>query len=81
MDISQMLEHMRMKLTRVIIFFPFVYKSSERVVKIIDKIKPKTSSGPDVQSSKLLKAVGNTLSPTLSIILNQALYSEYFQID
>ena len=45
---------------------------------IIEKIKPKTSSGPDGQSSKLLKAVGNTLAPTLSIMVNQSLYSGIF---
>ena len=58
--------------------FSFEYTTPDRVVKIIEKFKPKTSSGPDGQSSKLLKAVGNTLAPTLSIIINQSLYSGIF---
>ena len=36
--------------------FSFEYTTSDRVVKIIEKLKPNTSSGPDGQSSKLLKA-------------------------
>ena len=58
--------------------FSFEYTTPDRVVKIIEKLKPETSSGPDGQSSKLLKAVGNTLAPTLSIIINQSLYSGIF---
>ena len=58
--------------------FSFEYTTSDRVVKIIENLKPKTSSGPDGQSSELLKAVGNTLAPTLSIIINQSLYLGIF---
>ena len=58
--------------------FSFEYTTSDRVVKIIEKSKPKTNSGPDGQSSKLLKAVGNTLAPTLIIIINQSLHSGIF---
>ena len=58
--------------------FSFSYTNSEKILKIIEKLKPKTSSGPDGQSSKLLKAVGNILAPTLSVIINQSLYTGIF---
>ena len=58
--------------------FSFSYTNSEKILKIIEKLKPKTSSGPDGQSSKLLRAVGNILAPTLSVIINQSLYTGIF---
>ena len=57
--------------------FSFEYTTCDMVVKMIKKTK--TSSGPDGQSSKLLKAVGNTLAPTLSIMINQSLYLGIYQ--
>ena len=58
--------------------FSFSYTNSEKILKTIEKLKPKTSSGPDGQSSKLLKVVGNILAPTLSVIINQSLYTGIF---
>ena len=58
--------------------FSFSYTNSEKILTIIEKLKPKTSSGPDGQSSKLLKAVGNILARTLSVIMNQSLYTGIF---
>ena len=45
---------------------------------MIKKLKPKASSGPDGQSSKLLKAIGSVLARTLSIIIIQSLYTGLF---
>ena len=46
--------------------FSFSYTNSEKILKIIEKLKPKTSSGP------------NILAPTLSVIINQSLYTGIF---
>ena len=61
-----------------ILLFPFNILILKKILKIIEKLKPKTISGPDGQSSKLLKAVGNILAPTLSVIINQSLYTGIF---
>ena len=58
--------------------FTFSYTNSEKTLKIIEKLKPKASSGPDGQSSKLLKAISNVLAPILSVIINQSLYTGIF---
>ena len=58
--------------------FSFEYTNSEKIAKIIQNLKPKASSGPDGQSSKLLKAIGSVLAPTLSVIINQSLYTGIF---
>ena len=51
--------------------------------RIIDSLKPKTSTGVDCISNKLLKFVRNVISEPLTIIINQMLYIIYiiyFQI-
>ena len=58
--------------------FSFEYTNPEKITNIIKKLKPKASSGPDGQSSKLLKAIGSVLAPTLSVIINQSLYNGLF---
>ena len=41
--------------------------------RIIDSLKPKTSTGVDYISNKLLKLVKNAISEPLTIIINQML--------
>ena len=41
--------------------------------RIIDSLKPKTSTGVDFISNKLLKLVKNAISEPLTIIINQML--------
>ena len=54
--------------------FNFTYTNSEEVGILINNLKPKQSAGHDSISSKLLKDI----SPTLSVIINQSLYTGLF---
>ena len=56
----------------------FFYLFIHLLWKIIEKLKPKASSGPDGQSSKLLNTTSNVLASLLSVIINQSLYIEIF---
>ena len=46
--------------------------------RIIDSLKPKTSTGVDCISNKLLKFVKNAISEPLTIIINQMLNTGVF---
>ncbi len=47
--------------------------NKEQVIKIIDNMKPKTSSGFDKISMKLIKSIKNVLAEQLTIVINQML--------
>ena len=46
--------------------------SSDDIKKIIRNFKPKSSSGDDNLSLKVLKCIGSKLSPTLALLINQS---------
>ena len=50
----------------------------DTISRIINDLKPKTSTGMDSISNKLLKFVKNVISEPLSIIINQMLKSGIF---
>ena len=50
----------------------------DTISRIINDLKPKTSTGVDSVSNKLLKFVKNVISEPLSIIINQMLKSGIF---
>ena len=58
--------------------FNFTYTNSDEVRILINNLKPKQSAGHDSISSKLLKDIGHIIAPTLSVIINQSLYTEIF---
>ena len=58
--------------------FNFTYTSSDEVYILINNLKPKQSAAHDSMSSKLLKDIGHMISPTLSVITNQSLYTGIF---
>ena len=47
-------------------------------MKYINNLKPKCSAGHDGISSKLLKNIAQIIAPTLTIIINQSLYTGIF---
>ena len=61
-----------------IITFNFTYTTSDEVRILINNLKPKQSAGHDSISSKLLKDIGHIIAPTLSVIINQSLYTGIF---
>ena len=50
----------------------------DTISRIINDLKPKTSTGVDSVSNKLLKFIKNVISEPLSIIINQMLKSGIF---
>ena len=58
--------------------FNFQLVGNEDVYKIIRKLKPKSSSGYDALSSKLLKLISSPLCPILTVIINQSLTTGIF---
>lgn len=58
----------------------FYFHSVERndVLKIIDQLKPKTSSGVDGLSNKLLKFIKYEICDSLTLIINQSIHSGIF---
>ena len=58
--------------------FNFTYTSSDEVYILINNLKPKQSTAHDSISSQLLKDIGHMISPTLSVIINQSLYTGIF---
>ena len=58
--------------------FNFTYTNSDEVRILINNLKPKQSAGHDSISSKLLKDIGHIIAPTLSVIINQSLYTGIF---
>ena len=47
-------------------------------MKYINNLKPKRSAGHGGKSSKLLKDIAQIIAPTLTIIINQSLYTGIF---
>ena len=58
--------------------FNFTYTNSDEVRILINNLKPKQSAGHDSISSKLLKDIGHIIAPTISVIINQSLYTGIF---
>ena len=52
--------------------------TTETVAKIIDNLKPKTSTGHDGISCKLIKLISQEISPALSIAINQCITTNTF---
>ena len=61
--------------------FSFQTVNETDIMKILDKFKPKTSSGPDGLSMKLLKSIKDAIAAPLSILVNQSLYTGIFPTD
>ena len=53
--------------------FEFKTVTVETIIKVIDSLKPKTSSSLDKISNKLLKYVKSELAPPLTSIFNQSI--------
>ena len=58
--------------------FIFDYPTAEEIIKHIQNLKPKSSSGYDQISSKLLKEIGPIISQHLCLIINQSLCTGIF---
>lgn len=58
--------------------FNFTYVSFEDVSKIMNNFKPKCSVGEDNISLKLIKKITNSLSPALSLVINQSFSTGIF---
>ena len=58
--------------------FSFNYTTPGDVSKLISKLKPKNSAGHDRMSTKLLQKIRSSLSPALSLIINQSLFTGIF---
>ena len=58
--------------------FSFTNVTEEQVVKIISDLKPKTSSGLDNLSNKVLKLIKEEIAPILKIIINQSIETGIF---
>ena len=58
--------------------FKFNYTSPSEIHKLIKKLPPKTSSGHDNLSLKLLKEIGQNISDSLSLVINQSLKTGIF---
>ena len=58
--------------------FSFKYTTPGDVSKLISKLKTKNSAGHDRMSNKLLQKIRSSLSPALSLIINQSLFTGIF---
>ena len=58
--------------------FRFENITESEIVKIIDKLKPKTSTGHDGISVKLLKDIKNVIGKALTLIINQTINTGIF---
>ena len=58
--------------------FSFTLLTQSDVDKILKDFKPKTSSGSDGISMKLLKLIGDSILPILTILINQSLTTGIF---
>jgi hypothetical protein len=58
--------------------FSFQRTNSNSITKIIRGMKPKSSSGPDQLSVKLLKAIESCISGPISLLVNQSLSTGIF---
>ena len=63
---------------RILTSFSFKTVDHETIAKIIKDFKPKTSSGDDGISMKLLKLISNSITPSLTILINQSLTTGIF---
>ena len=58
--------------------FNFLPINNKAVSDIISKLKPKDSTGFDNISTRMLKFLGNLLTPVLSLVINQSLLTGIF---
>ena len=58
--------------------FSFNYTTPGDASKLISKLKTKNSAGHDRMSTKLLQKIRSSLSPALSLIINQSLFTGIF---
>ena len=58
--------------------FHFKLVQTDDISKTINKLKPKSSSGYDDLSTKLLKIISPSLCPLLRLIINQSLTTDIF---
>jgi hypothetical protein len=58
--------------------FNFTSIGKDAVLKIIDNLKAKSSSGSDGLSNKLLKLIKSEISDFLTVIINQTLVTGIF---
>ena len=58
--------------------FQFTFCTCDNIMKYTNNLKPKCSAGHDGISSKLLKDIAQIIAPTLTIIINQSLYTGIF---
>ena len=58
--------------------FSFDYTTPGDVSKLISELKTKISAGHDRMSTKLLQNIRSSLSPALSLIINQSLFTGIF---
>ena len=63
---------------RITFSFQFSTVSTDHLLKIITKLKPKTSSGHDKISTILLKCISNEIISVLCLIINQSLSTGIF---
>ena len=63
---------------RTLCSFSFKTVHKDDIIKMIDNFKPKTSTGPDGLSMKLLKTIRNPIAPALSLLVNQSLCTGIF---
>ena len=58
--------------------FHFELCTVESTIKIINSLKPKSSAGPDGISTKLLKRICSIIAPSLTLVINQSLFTGVF---
>ena len=58
--------------------FIFEYPTTGEIIKHIQNLKPKSSSGDDQISSKILKEIGPIISQHLCLLINQSLCTGIF---
>ena len=58
--------------------FEFSEINKQKVIEIIDKLKPKSSCGIDRLSNKLLKLIKIEISESLTLIINQSINTGIF---
>ena len=63
---------------RILTSFNFQTIEQDTVKKIIKDLKPKTSSGDDGISMKIIKLISSSLIPSLTILINQSLVTGIF---
>ena len=58
--------------------FQFTFCTCDNIMKYKNNLKPKRSAGHDGISSKLPKDIAKSIAPTITVIINQSLYTGIF---